>query len=55
MYDKYKIFGINKTLRSAADMRTHPALIFILHHSKSNPPHGKAKAIHRPLVRWMKY
>jgi hypothetical protein len=55
MNDKYKIIGINKTLRSAAAMRTHPALIFVLHHSKRNPPHGKAKAIHHPLIRWMKH
>jgi hypothetical protein len=55
MYDKNKIIGINKTLRSAAAMRTHPARIFVLHHSKSNPPHGKAKAIHHPLIAWMKH
>jgi hypothetical protein len=55
MYEKYKIIEINKTLCSAADMRTHPALIFVLNHSKSNPPHSKAKAIHHPLIRWMKH
>jgi hypothetical protein len=55
MNDKNKMIGINKTLRSAADMRTKPALPVVLHHSKSNPPHGKAKAIHYPLIRWMKH
>ena len=46
---KNKIIDINKTLRSAAAMRTHPALPVVLHHSHRNSPHGKAKAIHYPL------
>jgi len=37
----------------ARDGHNHPALLIVLHQSKGNPPHGKAKALHHPLIRWV--